>query len=79
MNIMYKRLCIPLHLDIPEVGDLMAETRRRVHAYVRFLISVMCKCWYNWMITEAAHVLNKINIHTPLCGSNFLNLDFKYS
>jgi len=31
------------------------------------------------MITEAVYGMKNINIHTPFCGINFLNLDFKYS
>jgi hypothetical protein len=42
--------CIPLYLDLPEYGDLIFETRSKVQAYIWILISVMCICWYKWMI-----------------------------
>jgi len=39
-----------LYIDLPKDGDLITETCRRVQAYVWLLISVMCVCWYKWMI-----------------------------
>ena len=39
-------------LNLPENGGLISETSRRVQAYVWLLISVMCICWYIWMIPK---------------------------
>jgi len=39
-------LCILLHFDLPNVCNLIAKTCSLVDAYVRFLISVMCICWW---------------------------------
>jgi hypothetical protein len=41
------------YLHLPENSDLMAETCRRVQAYVWVLISIMCVCWYQWMMVTS--------------------------
>jgi hypothetical protein len=48
-----------LYLDLPEDGDLIAETCR-LQAHVWRFISFICICWYDRMITEAMHRMNNI-------------------
>ena len=53
---------VPLHLDLLEDSDLIAETCSRVQAYIWLLISVICMCWYIWIIREEMHGMNNVKI-----------------